>query len=143
MNLEKLREYFKMGKQILVQHGVKVVLYPLGDRQYNYSDGVLTINDQLEPKVMTDIITYFVTKVVHMSIQPSEPKPKKKEMKKDISGKPVMSFHSKLLNQKLYVRAVSQEQAVVLLRRRLIGKLGKFDPELTVDNASNVIIVEQ
>lgn len=143
MNIEKLREYFSMGKQILMQHGVKVVLYPLGDKQYNYNDGVLTINNDLEPKVMTDIVTYFATKVVHMSMQPSEPKPKKKEAKKDMSGKPVMWFHSKLLNQKLYVRAVSQEQAVVLLRRRLIGKLGKFDPELTVDNASNVIVIEQ
>ena len=60
-----------------------------------------------------------------------------------MDAKPVMWFYSKLLNDKIHVRAMSKEQAVVQIRRILIGKLGKFDTELTVDNASNVIVVEQ
>lgn len=136
MTKERLRVHYKMGKEVLKQHGIKVVLYPLKDKQYTLDKGTLTISDSLEPRQMTDIVNYLATTVVYKSITPKEePAPKKQ--------KPLMSFHSSIANEKLYIRAVSEEQAVVLLRRRLLGKIGKFDASLTVDNAHNVITREE
>jgi len=76
MNTEKLREYFKMSKQLLKDAGIKVVLYPVeSPRGYELSNGVLKLdNTKLDPKRMTDITSYLVVKALHMSKQGKEVK---------------------------------------------------------------------
>jgi hypothetical protein len=74
MNTEKLREYFRMSKQLLTQAGIKVVLYPVeSPKGYELSNGVLKLdNTKLDPKRMTDIVAYLLVKVMHKSQQVKE-----------------------------------------------------------------------